>query len=73
MSASWPVAGDDLRMGLGESGQFPTGVKEVVTLWVKLRREHSLFFRRLLPWPGLELLSVAGKDPVKGAVVFGAA
>jgi hypothetical protein len=36
-------------------------------------REHSLFFRRLLPWPGLELLAEAGKDPVKGAVVFGAA
>ena len=29
MSASWPVAGDGLRRGLGESGQFPTSVKEV--------------------------------------------
>jgi hypothetical protein len=29
MSASWPVVGDGLRMGSGQSAEFPTGVKEV--------------------------------------------
>jgi hypothetical protein len=36
-------------------------------------REHSLFFRRLLPRPVLDSVPVAGKDPVKGSMVCGAA
>jgi hypothetical protein len=32
ITASWPVAGDGLRVDSGESAQFPTGVKAVGTL-----------------------------------------
>jgi hypothetical protein len=41
MSASWPVSGNGLRRGAGESVEFPTKVKEVVTLLVKPRRSIS--------------------------------
>jgi hypothetical protein len=37
ISASWPVAGDGLRMGSSESTVFPTSVKAVVILLMKLR------------------------------------
>jgi hypothetical protein len=33
MSASWPVSGNDLRRGAGESVEFPTKVKEVVAMF----------------------------------------
>jgi hypothetical protein len=32
MSASWPVAGNGLRRGAGESAAFPTEVREVVAM-----------------------------------------
>jgi hypothetical protein len=35
VSASWPVSSNGLWMGAGESVEFPTKVKEVVTLLVK--------------------------------------
>jgi hypothetical protein len=41
MSASWPMAGEDLRKRSGESAEFPTGVEEVVTLLGKSRRSIS--------------------------------
>jgi hypothetical protein len=39
--ASWPVAGDGLRRGSGESAEFPTGVKEVVTLLVNSKKRGT--------------------------------
>jgi hypothetical protein len=38
ISASWPVAGDGLRMSSGESAEFPTSVKEVMTLLVQSKK-----------------------------------
>jgi hypothetical protein len=32
-SASWPVAGDSLRRGAGESTELPTEVKEVLAMF----------------------------------------
>jgi hypothetical protein len=42
-------------------------------MWHRFDREHSLFFSGYLPRLVSESLSVARKDPVKGAIVFGAA
>ncbi len=33
ISAAWPVAGDGLRGGSGESAEFPTSVKGVVAMF----------------------------------------
>jgi hypothetical protein len=46
--AVWAVAGDGLRMGLGQSAPFPAGVKEVVTLLVNSKSvEKQSCIRRL--------------------------
>jgi hypothetical protein len=33
ISAAWPVTGDGLRRGSGESAEFPTEVKEVLAMF----------------------------------------
>ncbi len=45
MSASWPVASDDLRRGSGESAPCPTGVQEVLArlVWIERDRCYQLF------------------------------
>jgi hypothetical protein len=36
IAAAWPVAGNGLRGGSGESAEFPTSVKGVVAMFVEV-------------------------------------
>jgi hypothetical protein len=48
MSASWPVAGDGLRRGAGESAECPISVKEVIAMFaLHLQQFDGLLVRTL--------------------------
>ena len=53
ISASWPVAGDGLRMGAGEPASLPTDVKDVVAMCVSRASSDSPYKSGCTPSWGL--------------------